>query len=454
MNLSLTMLLAMMATQGSVNDALDLVDSKTYWRQAKVEMTVDALAAQLYAKVDGETMPAAATRWLMAIRALGELKQKAALKSLLPLLQNKSPFVADYAKQAVSAIEGAEFRREEASREKLESDLALLPSGCGAVAQMRVPPGRALSWDTFAGLIEEKGPVAGEGGPDANAVREEMTRKLMAFLAKVGNFRLDAVTLGVSGSLRTDTGFIVLVARGLYDVDAVGKALKPFATRGVETVDGVDVFRLDLDLGIVYPKPVIVCPSNDRLILVMGGSVEAERAPLDQALAALKGAKGGVETDADMKALVNSVDRTKRLWAAIRPASFPRQHAVVAPFDAVTLVADDRDGMTAFTLVARGQDGNKAAVAAKLFDDARQDAIRSGKKEKPPHGMEAMQAGILDFFENIKVAQDGARVTLTAAFKGSSAVSILLPMVLVDTTVRCYAPPPAPDAPKPAPQDR
>ncbi len=187
-------LLLSLVTGGS-NELLDYLPSDVYWANKKVEATPEAMIAQLRTgaaasiakdvqtlgnadfaareeaskrilalgpavipqlqKASTDADPEIATRAnalvekltaagqasaaqrLMAIRTLGEMKAKEALDVLRPLIDSKEPFVADYARRAIARIEGKEFASPGPAGKEMASDLALLPAGCGVVAQMR-----------------------------------------------------------------------------------------------------------------------------------------------------------------------------------------------------------------------------------------------------------------------------------------------------------------------------
>ena len=182
------MTLMMMLTQGGASDVLDLVDSGSYWKAQKVAVTVEALAGQLDAKVEGEGAHAAAVRRLMAIRALGELKDMAALARLKPLVNETAPFVADYAKQAIASNEGTPYRRPPASPETLASDVALLPSECAAVLQTGISGGGPVSYDKVFELMKAMEPRGGQA--EFDRMRTEVTERITRLTDAVGNFRV------------------------------------------------------------------------------------------------------------------------------------------------------------------------------------------------------------------------------------------------------------------------
>src|SRR5437764_8476301 len=100
----------MMLLGGGANDLLDLVHTDSYWKAKQVTVSVEQLITDANSKApvnpDAAAPQAAGVRRLMAIRTLGELKKAEALTMLQSLVDSKEPFVADYAKAAIAAIEG------------------------------------------------------------------------------------------------------------------------------------------------------------------------------------------------------------------------------------------------------------------------------------------------------------------------------------------------------------
>ena len=408
----------MMLSQGNATDVLDLVDAASYWKAQNVQMTADALAAEVKPPAAAANR-AAAVRRLMAIRALGELKDKAALPLLKPLLGEQAPFVADYARQAIATIEGAPYRRQMPSAENLAADVALLPSGCSLVAQTSMAGGAPISYDALADILKAATPPGGKA-QDVERVRSEVTQALTQFTGTVGNFRIESVTMGVAGEFGPRAGFLVVIARGLYDADAAREAAQAVAKKEVEEVEDVGVIRPDSEVALAFP-------SNDRAILVAGPARESVDAALVQVLAALKTGKGGLDGDAGMKALLASVDRAKHLWAAAAMTDTYRQAELFAPFDTITLTADEAGGTMDFLLVARGRDADAAAKAVGQFEAGRQDALKQMKANMPAEA-KAMMGGIVEMIEGVKTAQDGAQVTVTASLKGGGLGGMLLPL--------------------------
>jgi hypothetical protein len=423
------MMLLMMVMQGNANDLLDFVDSPAYWKTQQVEVTVDALAPS----VSGTPAPgqnptkAADVRRLMAIRSLGELKKQEALPHLKPLLNDKSPFVADYANQAVATIEGAAYRRPAADRKKLAEDVDLLPVGCGVVAQTTVAGGGPVSYDKI--FDQMKGMMGGmRPGQDPaemnrrmDEARRKMTDALIEVTGKLGNLRLDAVTFGLAGDIGNEAGFGVLVGRGTYDAAAAREVLKALIkTDPAFKTEKVEDFEV-----LSHREMAVVCPSNDRILLFVGPNREA--LPVEVVLAAVKKGKRDAPLDADMTQLLGSVDRSKRLWAVMKMTDAYKNADLIAPFDSMTLTEDDHGDESLLTLIARGKNPDEIAASIDKFEAGRQDALKA-LKQVPP---QLMPSNILDFVESINVRNDGMLVTATASFKGSSSnILQTLPMMM------------------------
>ena len=426
------MILLMMVLQGSANDLLDFVDSPSYWKAQQVEMTVDALAPSVKgAPAGAENAPKTAdVRRLMAIRSLGELKKKEALPLLKPLVNDKSPFVADYANQAIATIEGAAYHRAPTDRKKLAEDVDLLPVGCGVVAQTTFPGGGAVSYEKMFGQMKGMmgmGPRPGANDPEEmdrrmDEARRQITDSLIELTGKLGNLRLDAVTFGLSGDVGNEAGFAVLFGRGTYDAVAARETLKAQPQTNTDTVNGFEVFTLPGGRG---GSGTVVCPSNDRFLLFAGPNTEA--LPLQEVLAAVKNGKRDAALDADMTQLLASVDRSKRLWAVMRMTDAYRNAKVLAPFDSMTLTEEDHADETLFTLIARGKNPDQIAASVDDFEAGRQNTLEAMRN----FPAQLMPANIADFLESVNVRNDGLLVTATASFKGSSSTILqTLPMML------------------------
>ncbi len=165
-------------------------------------------------------------RRLMAIRALGELKKAQAIPALTALLDSTDSFVAEYAQAAIASIQGKPFVRPTATAQQLKSDLYMLPAGLGAVGQRTLDGSQVGLIDL---MVDQAGPgmgVPGWPGPNLQAggglafkprMQAMLSGHVIKLVEKIGNVRLDAVTMGVSKDIGDKAGFVVVIARGTYD---------------------------------------------------------------------------------------------------------------------------------------------------------------------------------------------------------------------------------------------
>jgi len=476
------MLLMMLMGGGGGNDLLDFVQTRAYWGLQNVDVSVAAMKAQLAApKADdvpalikdltgddaaGSSAAAAriraiglpalpqlekaaadaqgkpeqagviqkligqlyadpkgpAVRRLMAIRTLGELKKRDALPVLQPLLKSKALFEAEYARAAIAAIEGKPFTRPGLPAKQRLKDVWMLPANCGVVAQMTMPPGKPVD---FAEAL--KGAGAMFGGQAPPNILPQLTAMLAAAAGRVGNVRLDAVTIGVADNVGKRRSFVVLVARGRYD----GKALRELPLQvwrsKTETVDGVEVFKPMGDIALFLP-------SDDRLVLVGGPTPDGIGLAVAQMIAAVKASKGGLAPARAMGKLVKTVDTTAPVWAAARISEAYREASLLAPFDTITMVGKTARGADNFKLVAVGKDAEKVAAAVKELEGH----IVKGRAETAREAQRMpMVKPYADFIGSIKAKADGAQATVTASMKGNSGF-LMMPMMMFTGTLKAY----------------
>jgi hypothetical protein len=373
---------------------------------------VQNLIGQLYANVQGP-----AVRRLMAIRTLGELKKRDALAILQPLLKSKALFEAEYARAAIAAIEGKEFKRPGLPAKERMKDIWLLPAGCGVVGQVTIPPGKPID---IAKVIKTMGPMIGGGQAPQNML-PQLTSMIVMAAGQVGNVRIDAITLGVANDVGNRTGFAVVIARGRYDTKALKQMLLQVARSNTETIDGTEVFKPDNEFAIFLP-------SSDRLVLVAGP--RKAQTPVAQMIAAVKAGKGALTADSDIGKLIKTVDTSSPIWAASKLSETYRKESLLAPFDTMTMTSKIAKGVQTFKLVAIGTDAEKVAQAVKEFDGHMAEGRRETAKQAQRMPMIKPMA---DFIASIKAKADGTKVTVTASMKGNSALmGMFMPMMMMN----------------------
>lgn len=291
-------------------------------------------------------------RRLMAIRTLGQRKEKGALATLQDLSASEEPFIAEYASRAIARIEGAPLPETKGLTETMKADLQLLLAGCAIVGQVRGMPELTPSFEQAVLDLKLK--------PNQRQWRLEMvTHMLVDYAERLGNLRVDGMTFGLSGDLSERGGFAVAILRGQYDPDlavvAARQARLPFLD-----VNGADVYQWGPEgaFFIHSPSQLIFMASHDPADLPSAAMVEA-----------IKSGKGTLANEKSLMALLENVDRTSAIWAAGQPVAAMKEAAILRDFDSVALTGAVKGKALHLTISGRGADPQRVKAAA---DTARQ----------------------------------------------------------------------------------
>jgi hypothetical protein len=451
------------------NDLLDLVSTEAYWKSRRVEVSVEAMLSELGAKdapdisrlieqlgadtyrereaamkairaagpqvidqlheaaadKNAEIAERAATlieqlsgglltdaeRRLMAIRTLGELKQREALPALEKLLKSREPFVAEYAQAAIASIEGKPYERRRPTQAERDEDLYLLPKECQFVLQAGADQRIKVSWEQTLRLVAQASDI-----PQPTETVKKYETAFRTLLERSGNVQVDLATVGVSGNLFSSGGLAVVVFRGRYRVAGFkDEAIK--MGFGHAVVAGVDVVS-DPRVG----RMAIILASDERLVLVSGLSGSAS---IEEMVVAVKRGRGTLAENKKLLALVKTVDRTKPLWAATMPDEIYRGMLGIESLESMTLeVAQEKGGLAA---TCRVKATNFDAMQQKLDElmKFRQVAQASlgDHVSKNPHWKPA-----IELLNSLEVANDGKEFTITARVSDAGAF-LMLPVV-------------------------
>ncbi|HUT60629.1 MAG TPA: hypothetical protein VNA25_22520 [Phycisphaerae bacterium] len=371
---------------------------------------VAARANMLIGKITGGGARAAEVRRLMAIRTLGELKAADALPALKKLTASKELFVAEYAKAAVAAIEGKPYKRPATDAKAFQEDLWLLPRNCGLVAQV------ASSGQPLPKLQDWIATMGGPGAPDGPRASapdgpEAMTRRFTEMLIKaaeqVGNVRLDGLTFGLSDNVSNKTGFLVLVARGQYDSEAVaGLLARGRRAQGPETVEGLKVYRPEREFAIMVP-------STDRLVVV-GGPARKDPLPVEAMAKAIKTGKGELANNTEMAKLIQATDRTGPVWAVARIGEAYQKAEFLRAFHTVTLTSTQGKELLELNLRAEGGEPNEVAQSYAIMEKG----LAKLRGEIARHADEAPPLKTFaEVLQAIQLHLDGKVVTATAKLR-------------------------------------
>ncbi len=473
-----TMLLMFLLSGNPSNELLDFVDTTAYWQAKGVTVSVDAMTKELGTSERGEDIdklikqlgdetfakreaaqaalvgmgskalekvkaavnsddPEVAmrakkileqisgsgadvpVRRLMAIRTLGELKDKKALGALKQVEKSTRPFEAEYAARAMAMIEGKTANRPELTVEETRKDVWLLPAKCGLVVHARTAGGtRVVLKEFLAGLPAE----AGVGDKTEEAAKQ-LTEMMVKLTESTGNVRIEALTMGISTVFGPgEQGlFIVLIGRGTYDPDAM-EALIKGASPGTSAVelDGTIVLKSERgEFNFILDK-------GERFVLVCGPMRRADAWPGDlpvkEMVAALKTGKGGLGDNEAMTKLVKSVEASGEVFGAMQVGTLGKELRMDS-IETVTLTTKtETDGVT-WKAVVEAKDKAGLDVGAEQLDRFRAELIRGLSRPKEAR---AGFAALVESLSGLKAETTGEKqLTITGKVKGSVLGAIL-----------------------------
>ncbi len=379
---------------------------------ARAQELIDALGTQAQMiKVDR----------LMAIRALGETGDTAALPLLEPLLKSDALFEAEYARLAVARIKGQRYDAPTLQAETRMSDVWLLPADIGAVAQATMPAEGQL--DVAALLDKMPAMPMMEEGQMTPEMRKAMVAQyhdaFMKLAGRLGNVRVDGVTLGVADNVGNDTGYAMFVIRGLYDIAAARAALTEMGVPR-ETISEVETFSTRELRYIPFSK--------DRFVILCGPNREA--LPVATVIEALKTGKGKLADNQAIAKLIKTVDTTSEQWAVMNVSAAYRVAPPLAPFDTLTMSSAKNGKTTTITINAKGSD--QEAIARNVATMQGQIAMGIGEiKEQMADtpAMAPMMAPTLKIMESIELKAAGDGATLKVQVEGNVTHSLLMPFM-------------------------
>jgi hypothetical protein len=496
MNASFSMLLALITTlmNGGGNHLLDYASSAPYWKSKNITISIETMSAELkvpkaedispqikdlaspnpqvraaaskkitslgeailpqlskaiddpdpevaasiktlHTEITAAAKPNALRR-LMAIRALGELKNPAAIPVLREFAKSEQMFAAEYANRAIAQLEAKDFTRPAATAEQRKSDIWILPAESRMIIQTTAAGFGNISIDA----LFDKIPMAALGNQDKDKLKEEMTKAVLMVADQVGDVRFDGITAALAGEMGNNTGFACAIVRAQYDSAAARAALARLQIPSRQ-VGGLEVFIIDDN----HMAAAFLFPSNDRAVAIAGPNLAA--LPLDELTKAVQTGTGKLATVPEMKKLLDSIDTTQPLWLAAKITDTYREMPVLAPFDTLTMTGKLNGAMMDVQFNAAGVDAAKVASAVDMTNNGIQMGIAAMRQE-------ANNTPFLGTFvkalESVKCTSQGEKATLTASVEGNSLI-MLAPIFFGLRAAPMAAPPGAPGAPPPPP---
>ncbi|MFT4547295.1 MAG: hypothetical protein ACI9MB_001241 [Verrucomicrobiales bacterium] len=362
---------------------------------------------------DFEMVKAQEVKKLLAMRALGQMKDKAALPALQKAAGSKKLFFSEYASEAIAVIEGKEFVENGLDPALLKRDLALLPAGIGLVVQARLESGGSLDLkkvvgDAFAGQ---------DGVPSAEEMLKQVNEGLGEVFKGIGNVRLDAVTMGVSADVGDDSGFVIIIARGKYDHRAMESYVSRQAGTKPHSIGGTMFLGLDGDDAALAPV------SNELLILVSGPGWD--QFPLDAVAAKLKERPVEPVFSKELQKVLARADQSGEVWGGGLISAGMKEAPPLAPFDEFVLSTSKLEvsGKNRMKLDVVGSDPK----AVKASIDEMKQQVGEGIAEFEQVGRPGMES-MLELMKGMKFYSMGLNGTISVTFDGN-VLGLLVPMM-------------------------
>jgi hypothetical protein len=367
-------------------------------------------AKRLMARIEEANRPALIRR-LMAIRELGELKNKEAMAVLEPLEKSDEPFVADYAREAVDQIDGKPIERRHAA--SLREDIWLLPAGCRAVGQILGPTNGPIAIEQAI----KQSPLPQKADPET--MIHTMTGMLIKSAESVGNLRIEALSIGIAGDVGDQSGYVVLIARGQYDSHAVAE----FAHKQqmpANVVSGVEVFQPP------GAEMALMFPNNQYAVLI--ASPRGVDLPIEEILTAIRTKQGKLKDVAEIKKLVDQAPADQPIWAVAKVTPAYAKGPVLAPFDTIELRSKRVDKHVQVTITGAGTDPAKAKAISDMVNEGARSAVEEMKR------MEEFDPSfkiIEEMMKSVNCQATGGDATVNAKMEMSQAGLLIFPTMFM-----------------------
>lgn len=377
----------------------EAVDSK--------DAEVAALAKAIVTKLSSGVKARDVER-LMAIRTLGERKEPSALPALKAAMASKDPFVSDYALRAVGQIEGHPVAAVD-HRADVEKDLWLLPKETGIVLQQSGSPwGAELN---IASVTEKTAGTLAMPAAQQPALVKQLTAWVLQAAERIGPVRVDGLTMAVSADVGNNSGWVILMAHGAYDREAVVAAIKALAGEAMQekTVAGATVLTIGGEGRVAFLE--------GRVVLITNPPPERERAEavLEALIQAASGKGGTLKENTELAGMIEKADRSGPLWGVgVLPAEMKKALAD-GGYDRVTVSTKVKEGTIAFLVAGEGSDVEKVKAGGVVMDAGVAAVLTELKQAvgQMAAGESDAVKGMIGVMETLKVETAGTRTTLT-----------------------------------------
>ncbi|MGI9243226.1 MAG: hypothetical protein ACR2RV_20680 [Verrucomicrobiales bacterium] len=420
----LPIILMFLSASGGVSELLDLTDPRSYLEGQGVEYRLESLLEVLAEPATEEVnqVKAQEVKKLLAMRALGSLGDQAAIPALEKAGESEALFFDSYSNAAIAAIKGEAYSVPAISPEVLQQDLALLPEGIGLVLQARLDARGRMD---LKKVIGEAFKSVAEG-PDPAEMLTQINTQIGQIAGKIGNVRLDAVTLGLSEDVGDAEGFVIIIGRGQYDHGALEGFLSEQQRTEHHDIDGTTFIGLD-------GNSMAIAPLSHEMLILVGGP-GWEHLPLAALAGRLKDRPAEPVFGARLRKVIERANQDGVLWGGGLISPGMKKAPPLAPFDEVVLSTRELEGeaQTQLTLEALGSEPQ--AVADKMAE--MKQMVEQGIAEMEQRPQPGMQP-ILKIMKGLRFYAMGLNATVSAKLDGNPAniFSMVVPLFGVRNAV-------------------
>ncbi len=410
--------------------ALPSLDRLAQANDPEVALTAKALIAKIKASQQSVDQISR----LMAIRELGRLKAETALPLLKALGKSRDVFVKEYSKEAVNKIMEVVPKPKRVSK-ALDKKVGALPADCGLVLRLS-----AMSEANFLAGIEkmiaQMPPGMGGGVPaqPQSSFKVKMTEEILkaGILQKIGNIRLDSILAGVSESTQEDKLHATFLIRGVFNVNAIFRAILEAAPESADIVRKRIGKRTALVMEQGHVKLIAI--SNRTVLIITSGDPKAY--PTQQVLASYsKDMKKGLTGNGKMAELIEQVDRDGPLWAVVKlGAGYQKGMPLIKAFDRVLFSTKMHGKLLDLKIEVVGRHPIAVGMAAGMIEKKLKEA-KTNLAEMMM--MMPMLKPMHDSLNSIKLETFGKSLTITARTDMESLFSVPLGLAfMVSASIR------------------
>lgn len=363
-------------------------------------------------------------RQLMAIRTLGETKEKIAVALLTKLGKSPTPFVAEYAQRALALIQEQPAPVvKPATWTELDQDLTLLPDNVGifGATQSGFAPARTLA-EIGLDIAATRNRAAASVQRLGATYQRAMQANILSYVEQIGNMRVTGMSLGVSEDFTNpnDAGWAVFIWHGTFDQTALLGQIRDENTRSRgDTATPNEPQKTD-DIAVLAQDAIVAIPDPHHFILLASRDEENGRKQVEQIKTKIKTHKAvppvaNVGPWAQLRKQVPA-DATAYLAVWKTSATLQQELPMVNGLkEGVAWITKGTEGKLVATLQATWSDAENLTAANTASEKLKTDATTGLKKdiESVPVRKDGLSGAALLWVESLQIKTQDKQITAT-----------------------------------------